>query len=427
MSDNKKLQIIIIGGNFIGKGAEAMMFTVRDYIWSFVPDAEFWVIPLNHLEQEKLVRHRFNSLIPRGGFKAGSKRKEVLNAILRFFLPTKDFWIKCLFRRNNHKVRSRYNDCAQYDIVVDISGFKSGDQIGSKRAFMRWIDCYCDKYAGSKIIFMPQAWGPFNKYLVRLFTKLILRNAQMISAREKSSYDYLLQIPGIDEKKIFLSPDIAFNFHADTCEAGKMILSKAGLADVDAPIISICSNVRIYERLSEQGSKNSYLVELQKIVEYFIENTSCRVVLIPHETFPNSFNDVDICRLLKEQFAECDLVYTLSGDESAAEVKAVIGLSEFLVTSRYHALVAGLSKRVPVAVIGWSHKYNELMRDVGLAQWIVDPVRKGESAFEMVKYAWAQRQDIRKTIQKHVPLLEKQSLKALNEMIEIVKDVRANQ
>jgi colanic acid/amylovoran biosynthesis protein len=52
---------------------------------------------------------------------------------------------------------------------------------------------------------------------------------------------------------------------------------------------------------------------------------------------------------------------------SAAEVKSVIGDCDLLVGSRYHALIAALSQGIPVAAIGWSHKYEELLKEANLS------------------------------------------------------------
>jgi polysaccharide pyruvyl transferase WcaK-like protein len=108
--------------------------------------------------------------------------------------------------------------------------------------------------------------------------------------------------------------------------------------------------------------------------------------------------------------AHPDRVAMLSGNESARQMKAVIGISDFLIASRYHSLVAAFSMRTPVAVIGWSHKYDELMQLVGLADFIVDPVRKYENddqLIEIVTKAYKQRDIIAAKLVEKVPKIER--------------------
>jgi polysaccharide pyruvyl transferase WcaK-like protein len=80
-----------------------------------------------------------------------------------------------------------------------------------------------------------------------------------------------------------------------------------------------------------------------------------------------------------------------------------------LVASRYHSLVAALSMGTPVSVIGWSHKYDELMQSVQLSEYIVDPVRKGEfdNTLKVIQNAYRNRIDISEKIKKNVPEIEK--------------------
>ena len=53
---------MIIGGNYIGKGAEAMMLVVRDQIREKVPEARFWLTPKRAQDVDKLKEDGFNKI-----------------------------------------------------------------------------------------------------------------------------------------------------------------------------------------------------------------------------------------------------------------------------------------------------------------------------------------------------------------------------
>ena len=56
----KYIDIYIIGGNFIGKGAEAMMLVTKQQIHKRIPNARFWIQPVNPENEEKYKEIGFN-------------------------------------------------------------------------------------------------------------------------------------------------------------------------------------------------------------------------------------------------------------------------------------------------------------------------------------------------------------------------------
>ena len=414
MSEKSKLCIMIVGGNFIGKGAEAMMLTVRDAIQEAFPSAVCCVVPLSEVERKQLEKHGFRAV--------RRQRQSLVRKILKLILTktrlVSQQWIDPI----TVDCTGIANVFLVSHVIVDISGFASSDQYGSLNAFRRWMLYHLAKCARNKVVFMPQSWGPFKDLGARVFTRFMLRNSELVCAREKVSLEYLLDARCVPPDKALLFPDIAFQFHASPPEAGQCILNQTGLYDRNRPIITITPNMRIFERTPGRGIDNVYLSELTNIIKYFLHETSCQIILIPHEASFRRMNDAELCRMLIEQTRDHKRIFMLTGEESAADIKSVIGLSDFLVASRYHSLIAALSMRVPVAVIGWSHKYNEVMREVGLEQWVVDAVSSPEGTTnQTIIEAWHQRESIHIALKERVPELEKKSSWALERMIKIIR------
>ena len=49
-----------------------------------------------------------------------------------------------------------------------------------------------------------------------------------------------------------------------------------------------------------------------------------------------------------------------------------IANSQFLIGSRFHSLASALSCNVPSLAMGWSHKYQMLFEEYGLAEYVFD-------------------------------------------------------
>jgi coenzyme F420 hydrogenase subunit beta len=53
-------------------------------------------------------------------------------------------------------------------------------------------------------------------------------------------------------------------------------------------------------------------------------------------------------------------------------LRALISRGDALVTSRFHAMISALATTTPVLVVGWSHKYAEVLREFDLEEWVLD-------------------------------------------------------
>ena len=57
---------------------------------------------------------------------------------------------------------------------------------------------------------------------------------------------------------------------------------------------------------------------------------------------------------------------------NAAALRVVLEACSCAAVSRFHAMVGTLAIGVPVAVVGWSHKYLEVMKQFGLEEFVFD-------------------------------------------------------
>ena len=60
------------------------------------------------------------------------------------------------------------------------------------------------------------------------------------------------------------------------------------------------------------------------------------------------------------------------------EIKRVLGECRLVVASRFHAIVSALTQNVPVIATSWSHKYEELLREYGCSDAILNAYNADE-------------------------------------------------
>jgi colanic acid/amylovoran biosynthesis protein len=319
-----------------------------------------------------------------------------------------------------------------FDAVIDISGYGMGDpwmpdnalKSFARRLIVNYYDVF--EWLDTPIVYMPQAWGPFSDDRVCEIAERRLQHAELVYARDETSYEFLSDLPSFDEAKFRLAPDIAFQFEGAPREVGERLLEKAGLPDEDAPLIGVVPNMRVYERSPDTAAGESpYLQSLAAIITEFAEK-GFRVAIMPHEinTVPNAPEPDDryLCRRLHDAVDMPERVLAITGDYAAEELKAMIGTLDMLVSSRYHSVIAALSLRCPVVCVSWSHKYHELMKEAGLPQYAID--HKDASAdvlSELCAEAWAAGEQSVETLAQTLPAIEASSAEAVSEATRAIR------
>jgi polysaccharide pyruvyl transferase WcaK-like protein len=86
----------------------------------------------------------------------------------------------------------------------------------------------------------------------------------------------------------------------------------------------------------------------------------------------------DIERKLSSQVREKMVKFT--GSLNAAQIHQIINFCDVHMVSRFHAMVAALSSGIPVVVIGWSHKYLEVMERFSQEDMVIDYKKGGHDA-----------------------------------------------
>jgi len=404
---------LIVGGNFGGKGAEAMMLTVREAIRARFPDATCCV-PVTSFANGRPYSELGLVPVLRRERTRGMRRVDRWLTVNKVVRPAPADPLE--LHRSGRDIINHYR-CS--DAVIDIRGFLGSDEFGPRPSIDRFLSYELAKATGNKVILMPQSWGPFRNPFVRDYVARLVSLADLVFARERESLAHLAELPGMDASRIVLAPDIAFHFRSDPPEVGDALLARHGLARGDRPLVGITPNMRIVERTQGQGEANAYLQSLIGLGRWFLDNTDAGLVLIPHEFTPGRANDPELCASVAAALNAPGRIMCLAQPVPAASVKSLIARLDFVVASRYHSLVAAISTRTPVAVIGWSHKYDELMERAGLADWALDPARRpGSAAQDLVVEAWEQREAIRSALVRHVPALEADSRVALDLMLE---------
>lgn len=322
---DRRMKVLIDGVGFVNKGAELMLCSVVQQLKQRLPNALI-VLPKSVFYENPSYCIK-NHIVPMQ--KASGKMKRFAKSFVYRNLLNKPWYVTP----------------DQIDVVLDAGGFQFSDQWKTSDQDVKRKTRYYASFSkeNRKIVFLPQAFGPFKENYSRQMMKIVYGFADAIYAREKVSYDYLKELFP-DGNKIKQCPDFTC---LSKCDKRKTVI----LPD---DYVLVVPNSRMITH-TEQSVSSDYLSFLKEII-LFMTGKGENVVLLNHE-------GEDDEKLLDEINQELPQKLLLLSNLDALEVKRIIGASKLLISSRFHGVVSGLTQGVPTLCTSWSHKYFELMKE----------------------------------------------------------------
>ncbi len=150
-------------------------------------------------------------------------------------------------------------------------------------------------------------------------------------------------------------PDVAFCMKASNPNVDGCILNKTQSLTIGIVVGNIAQGNENKSKQLEEGIK--------EFIDNIIHNTGYRVVLLPHVNAGKYLNDLDMENNLYKQFSNTSRVYKVP-EYRADKIKWFISKCDYLVTLRMHAAIAAISCNIPTLLIGYSIKYEGLIKDI---------------------------------------------------------------
>lgn len=278
-------------------------------------------------------------------------------------------WIpgmKALLKKN--KIIKAYTET---DLVVDEAGISFVDSRGFVMNTYAFVCAAVPMLVGTPVVKYSQAMGTFKNPYNRFLAKWILPKISLICARGQGTYDNLAGI-GITEN-VKLCADGAFTMEDSEYwnKAVEEVCRKDSFYNENVIGLSVSSVVQKKCNKLNIDYKNNMI----QLVDY-LNDQGYPVLLIAnaariHSDKPRN-NDLMVGDEIYAGAANKEMVRWYHKEMDAEEIRAYIAKCRFLIASRFHAMIGALEKQVPVLLIGWSHKYQEVLDMFHLGQYAID-------------------------------------------------------
>lgn len=278
------------------------------------------------------------------------------------------------------------------DYLIDGSGFAFSDQFDLSHEtacfYGHRLKAYNKK--GTKIILLPQAFGPFEKEGSKEVMSVLCKYATIIMPREKVSLKYIVDAKIADMSKVKMYTDFTSLVSGEsTSQYGHL---KGG--------ICIIPNRQMINKGAIKFEE--YISFLESIIKKGKESGRT-VFLLNHE----GKKDEELCINLKQNIH--DNIEIVTGINALC-VKGVISQSYLVISSRFHGVASSLNSCVPCLATSWSHKYAELFKDYGMNDCVL-PLNNISGALDKIgEYLEKDKnEEIRKSLSLSVPKIKEQS------------------
>lgn len=395
--------IAIIGSALSGnKGAAAMLEAAVEGLTARIPGARFTLFSMYPQEDRKLNGYANLDIVPASPLTLGVTINSL--ALLHRILPP----LRPLIERSSPAIRA----LKQANMLLDQGGITFSD--GREKFLLYNVASILPALMLKvPVVKCAQAIGPFEGWINRLVARIFLPKMALIVTRGRITHE-LAQTLGL--QNILAGADLAFTLdHGGTT---------APLRDEGAGIVGLAPSVVLEKKFNRRGG--DYAAEMVQFIEY-LAGRDKHVLLLAHsarsETNATHNNDLALCRRIYASLSPAARGATSFIDEerSARELRGAIATCDVFVTSRFHAMVSGLATATPTLVIGWSHKYQEVLEMFGADRWAFSDRDLTQAALrERFEEILSQHDAIESRLREHLPEVQARSAIQLERIVEML-------
>ena len=304
-------------------------------------------------------------------------------------------------------------------VVVDVAGISFADGRGFAIVVYNALMTGVPLLLGVPVVKAAQALGPFQSMPNKWLAPLVLRRVKTVCARGARTREHLDSLGGVNAIDV---ADLAFSLDE---AAGLPIEVSSALGSIDSNFIVVMPSAVVRGIFEAKGG--DYVTAMASLVSEIRSKTGRSVVIAPHSYragLPEGrMNDGPVCREVASACAGDIQVLGLDADLTAGELRHLVALSSVLVTSRFHAMISGLATSTPTVVVGWSHKYKEVLDDFGLSSLGLDSsaLNNPSEIADIVARVLSTRDEMSQQISTALPAVKIRSLRNFSAIAEAVR------
>ncbi|MGO3320594.1 MAG: polysaccharide pyruvyl transferase family protein [Microbacterium gubbeenense] len=403
-------RITIIGSALSGnKGAAAMLESAVQTLGDRLGDVEFTLLSM--YPREDAAQNHYDNL-------------EIVSATPRQLGVTINvlalaYRVLPFLRGTIRKKSKAIGALAESSVLLDQGGITFTD--GREKFLLYNVASILPALnTGTPVFKCAQAVGPFTNPINRRASKTFLPKVKTLVTRGRITHEFA---EGLGLSNLYAGADYAFSLEMSGTEPEEVSRHVDLSFFDDGDVVGVCPSVVLQKKVDAAGG--DYARQIIGFIEH-LQEQGRKVLLVPHSvrtgTDKTHNNDLPLCREIHQRLSVSSNVLFIDRELSSQQLRYLIGRCDLFVASRFHAMVSSLAMAVPTLVIGWSHKYREVLEMFGLEEWAfghdqLTPEHLAER-FEALEGA---RDDVQAKLDAHLPEVKQRSLAQADLIAELVR------
>jgi len=419
------VRVAIISATITGnRGAEAMLTTIINRVLAREPKAVINVFSYYPEIDKKIITNpniRIFSSTP-------LYLVTVLFPFSLFLSVLKFFSLTLLRNIFPEAVRA----LEQSDVLVDLAGVSF---IDGREKFLPFniLTILPAMLLGVPVVKFSQAIGPFRHLFTRLSARLVLTRCTKIFARGDQTYQHLQEL-SFSEGVVDIASDVVFLHQLGDAISteneeyvAKLENTLKELKHNNKSIIGFCPSAVIASNAKKEGW--NYPELMYQIVKNLLVN-GYTLFLFPNATRKESQgnlrnNDLPVIQQIVSYFnAQDELskhLYYVTENINADSIKRLLTCCDYAIVSRFHAMVTSLCLEKPTMVLGWGHKYLEVMDKFSFGEYVLDYKNKDvPTTIQIIEALIENERSIRQKIIATLPEVKQSSQRQIDYLFELL-------
>ncbi len=404
-------RITIIGSALSGnKGAAAMLESAIANLGDRIPGVQFSLLSMYPEEDAALNVYPNLSIIAATPKQLGVTINTL--ALLYRILPP----LRPVLRKRSRAIKA----LTESSVLIDQGGITFND--GREKFLLYNVASILPAlFVKTPVFKCAQAIGPFKNPLNKFAARMFLPKVSTIVTRGAITHQYAEDF-GL--KNIVAGTDFAFGLQlSGTEEASLAKLVNLAFFENTA-VVGISPSVVVQKKVDAAGGH--YVADMVKFIDE-LNKRGEKVAIIPHSvrmgTDKTHNNDLPLCREIYNSVSNHDLTLFADSELTSQELRVLIGKCQVFIACRFHAMISSLAMGVPTLVIGWSHKYREVLDLFDLSEWAMGfDTLNGDTLMTKFNQLKEQREEVAAALQLHRPAVKSKALEQADLIAAYVKN-----